>query len=287
MPWAEAISAWSAAHPVWNAVCIAACLFLGAIFLTRIMLQYSVVRSRNHVSFILYIYISTFVMPSQTLVGALCGLITTLACLYAARSFRKGYRFDAVFKCALLFGLLPLLYAPMIIVVAVVPLLLSLLRRRSREIICSVAGLLLPVSAVGYLYWCRGYGVGHMLWYMWNEAAGYDYRVPLHDIPFSVSAVLFVLVAAAAVSIFVFYSSRTGMRAKPYGIMLFFCFMLVLMSAVLFMGGSNAISFSILSVPATAVVSYLISCGHNRLSLATYYVIALGIIVSDVVLLML
>ena len=283
MPWAAAISEWAAAYPVWNTVCIAACLFFGAVFLTRIMLQYFVIRTRNYVPLTLYIYIAAFVMPSQTLVGALCGLITTLGCLQAARSFRKGYCFDAVFRCSLLFGLLPLLYAPMIIVAVTVPVLLSLLRRRWRELVCAMSGLLLPVSAVGYIYWCRGRSVGNMLWYLWQEAAGYDYSVPLRDIPFSVSAVLFVIAAAVAVSVVVFYKSRMGMRARPYRIMLFFCAMLVLSSAVFFMGGSNAVSFSVLSPAVAAAVSYLVSCGRNHLSVAAYYAVAVCIIVSDIV----
>lgn len=130
-------------------------------------------------------------MPSQTLVGVLCGLITTLACLQAARSFRKGYRFDAVFRCALLFGLLPLLYAPMIIAAVSVPVLLFLIRRRWRELVCAAIGLLLPVTIVSYIYWCRGYGIGYMLWYIWQEAvrirllrydSGYS-RYRIHSYP--------------------------------------------------------------------------------------------------------
>lgn len=285
MPWASAISLWADVHPVFNVVCVTSGLFFTAVLLARIMLQYSVVRSRNYVPFIIYMYMATFIMPSQTLVGVLCGLITTLACLQAARSFRKGYRFDAVFRCALLFGLLPLLYAPMIIAAVSVPVLLFLIRRRWRELVCAAIGLLLPVTIVSYIYWCRGYGIGYMLWYIWQEAFGYDYSVMIRDIPVTVSIVILVVAAFLAVSMVLFYKSRTGMRARPYGIMLFFCSMLVLTSPMLFMGGSNAISFSILSAPATMVVSYLISCGHNRLSLATYYMIALGIIVSDAVLL--
>ncbi len=287
MPAAALVSDWAREHPVADVLCTVAALLVSAVCMTRIMLQYSVVRSRNYVSLLIYIYIATFVMPEQTLVGALCGLVTCMGCLQAARSFRKGYRFDSVFRCGLLFGLLPLLYAPMMVTAVVVPLLMVVLRRRTREIACAVFGLVFPIACASYVYWLRGYGIGYMAWYVWQEAVNYHYGVRICDIPPTVAVSAAAISVATLLAVYLFYKRRHDMRARPYRMMLFFMSMLFMMLPSLFVGGSSAMTASVLAAPVSILVSYLISYGHNRLRFATYFLIAGSIIVSDIVLLLL
>lgn len=284
MPLAVSISRWAENHEAWNLILVVFSLFMSALFIARIMLQYSVVRSRNYVAVILYMYLATFLMPSQTLVGCLCGLVTTMGCMYAVRAFRKGYRFDAVFRSALWIGILPLLYAPMIVWILILPLLLAVLKRSLREIAVGMVALLLPFACMSYYYWCMGYDIGYLAWYMWNEATGYDYGFGISDFPLPVLVTVCVVCLTGLLSLIVFYRNRTGMRARPYRIMLFFSVMMLLIVPSVFLGGSNAMTFPIFAVPASSAMTYLVSRAQNGISFVAYFSIAFCIIASQVLL---
>lgn len=105
------------------------------------------------------------VLPGSTLAAAAASLVFAAAVRGCFEVCRDGYAFSPVFFAAFCAGLLPMIYAPALPLAVVVPLALLVFKRPAREAIVALAGLMLPVAAVSYVWW----------------GAGHDFMQPLGD----------------------------------------------------------------------------------------------------------
>ena len=151
------LSRWQNMHPT-AALCVSGAVWFAAGWIIGL-----VVRVRE-----LYFVRTTITIPVYGI--AACGIIwagDTLAAsvaslLFAAAirsyisSFRDGYGFSQIFFGSLCMGLLPLLYAPAVTLLALVPLAVIIFKRSMREAIVAVAGLIFAPLAVSYIFWAAG-----------------------------------------------------------------------------------------------------------------------------------
>lgn len=78
-------------------------------------------------------------------------------------ALRNGYSFDRLFRGSMFLGAVPLLQPALTPLAAVLPLVLLLFKRTTREGIVASAGLLLVPLAAGYLCWACGLPFGEPL----------------------------------------------------------------------------------------------------------------------------
>jgi len=71
-------------------------------------------------------------------------------------ALRNGYSFDRLFRGSMFLGMVPLLQPALTPLAAVLPMVLLLFKRTTREGIVALAGLLLVPLAAGYLCWACG-----------------------------------------------------------------------------------------------------------------------------------
>ena len=91
-------------------------------------------------------------LSDDYLTGFLASFLLVRAVCDFCASYRTGYTFDALFRGALYLGILPLLYAPALLLVPFLPIVTLLFKRTFREWIVAIAGLLLPAAALCYVH---------------------------------------------------------------------------------------------------------------------------------------
>lgn len=90
------------------------------------------------------------------LAGFAASMLLALATKNYCRAFCNGYGFDAIFRASLYLGLMPLIYAPALPLLLLLPLAVLLFRRTFREVVVATAGLLLPIFTACYVSWGSG-----------------------------------------------------------------------------------------------------------------------------------
>lgn len=92
----------------------------------------------------------------EYLIGFTVTLLLALSTQHFARSYINGYGFSALFRASLYLGLIPLILAPALPLLLLVPVTLLLFRRTLREVVVAFAGAALPLLAASYIYWGCG-----------------------------------------------------------------------------------------------------------------------------------
>ena len=153
----SALDSWQSGHPV-PALCAAAVVWFIAGWVIGL-----VVRVRE-----LYFVRTTITIPIYGI--AACGIfiahdslsaaVTSLLFAIAVRAyfeaFRDGYGFSPVFFGSLCLGALPLLYAPAVTLMLLMPLATVVFKRSAREALVALTGLIFAPLTVCYLNWGAG-----------------------------------------------------------------------------------------------------------------------------------
>lgn len=95
-------------------------------------------------------------IPCDSLTAALTSLLLIVSVRAFFDSFRDGYGFSSIFLGSICLGALPLLYAPAVALMLLMPLSVMVFKRSAREAIVAVAGLLLVPLTVCYIHWGIG-----------------------------------------------------------------------------------------------------------------------------------
>ncbi len=135
---------------------------INAVLITRFLTRYSVTVIRVYIAFVFYIIFARsafWPVPGLSTSTATMFLVLSTGRMVAA--FKRSYRFEDVFLSSFYLGLLPMLFAPSIYILAILPIVLIIYRRTIREFVVSIAGVLLPVLLCSVIWWALGYDFGH------------------------------------------------------------------------------------------------------------------------------
>jgi hypothetical protein len=214
--------------------------------------------TRNYLPFQFFVIAACGVWFSgELLASCLAALLLALSTKHFVESFRKDYRFEDSFRAGLFLGLIPLLYAPGVVLLLLIPVVSSIYRRSAREFTVSLAGVLLPVPAAGFLYWAFGKVpefVYTEIWRCLSTMPAIDYPAQIPIVATAVAGLAVVLALAAVVW---FMTHRKGMRTKQRGIMYHVSFMLILTLALpAIPGGLSPSSIPLVAIPIAMAVPY-------------------------------
>ena len=120
---------------------------LNATLLAGMIVRYSVSAVRTYLPMAVYAMTAYGIcFPAGSVSATLVPLLLILGSTQMIAAFKRSYQFEHVFKSAFCIGLLPMLYAPALPLVLIVPVTLVLYRRTLREAVVAAAGLLLQIG---------------------------------------------------------------------------------------------------------------------------------------------
>lgn len=259
---------------VWTCVAGGVAIFVCAVLLTSIVVRYSVSPVRTYLPMSLYMAAACGAyLPEASVSAMLLPLILADACSNAVESFRRTYRFGQVFQSAFLVGMAPMLYAPSIVAVLIVPVTLVLYRRTAREAVAAVIGVMMPLFLCSMAWWVAGESFG----YMAEELADNLFArqtVSLSDavadggiaiqLYFGVYGLLTLL------SMVVVLVNMSSMRTRPRRVAIHFMWLAVICGGIVYLSGGNAVSLWILAVPCSVLLSMLFVYRSGWASILVY-----------------
>lgn len=146
----------SAAPLATRLLCVAV-LFGGGLVLGRTSVRCALYPTHTYIAMPLYGLCAALLLPGDDCaVQCTASLLLILGVRNLYASCRNGYSFDPLFRGAFWLGLLPLVLAPTLPLVVLVPAALILFKRSAREACVALFGLLLPFAACSYGYWLAG-----------------------------------------------------------------------------------------------------------------------------------
>lgn len=249
----------------WNRILAAVIVLTAGMALTLTATRYMLYGTRTYLPMLGFLAICCAPAAGiPTLAGACCALLLTYALRKGVESFKRRYCFDALFRAGLALGTLPLLYAPAVVLVAVLPAALVIYKRSAREAVAAAAGLLLPLGAGSYLCWAVA-DSGGLLWNalrqaltapgmavcnIWNVIAGQD--TIAGTIPVAAAASMTTaLLILGTVSLLLLYPR---MRTRTRKIHQHLLFLLAVCLPVMLLPGSGNEALALLAVPGGLVI---------------------------------
>lgn len=238
--------------------------------------KYTPATNRNYLPPQIFLAVATgLVIPGEALAGLLAAWLFVLSVRQFASSFHKDYRFPEVFRAGLYLGLMPLLYAPTAAIAPIVAIVsLSIYRRSWREFTVSLAGLLLPVPAAGFVHWAMGLPADFIYRELWRVAttpAGEDFFRDFMPLPSTVVAgVTAVLVLTG---VFWAVTHKKGIRKTQQKFMLVSALSMAIVAVTALLPGTSPTIMPIIAVPAALCVPYAFSGKLAGISSIVYYVV--------------
>ncbi len=150
------VSDFQLSHPTFAACIAAVVIFLAALWLGRIIAVSNLYSLNTSIQLqTLTILMWSSAIGDKFLLSSLITALTAYALgsvLLSVRNIEHGNTFNA----ALALSLLLTLYTPSVVLWPFIPIILIIKGITLRELIIAVAGLLLPISGVLYIYWLVG-----------------------------------------------------------------------------------------------------------------------------------
>lgn len=262
------------AYPGWSRLLAGFIILFTGMCTGRITIRYNLYTVGTCLAIPLYAIIACgiFIGPDY-LAGFTASMLLALAGKNYCRSFCNGYGFDAIFRASLYLGALPLVYAPALPLLLLLPLALLLFRRTLREVAVALAGVLLPVLTLCYIGW----GAGDAFPLPFLELG----NAFMAGIPLQVfrSMTLSTLIMSAGIAVldlaalFFFLSDIYAAGTKSRFVLIYIIGMLLLALAVLFTPAATAGAFALFAVPSAVLLPVLFVRIHRGLALPIYLIL--------------
>ena len=170
------------------------------------------------------------------------------------RAVRSDVSVAPIFDASLWLSLLPLLYAPAVLLWIIMPIFLLTISITSREWIISFVGLLVAPLVALYVSWLRGGEFGDIAIDYWSQLRSNSHLMSIERIPLLELSMIAISLLLSVIGMFIATFSECHPRTKVRLAML--SLMVVICSASLLLPSSSLISITLM-VPALALLSAL------------------------------
>lgn len=145
--------------PFWSYVIWLCTLIYSGMSLGRCGIRFSIFPAYTVIGIPIFgIIASGILMSHEMLLSAAVLVVLLLATKYMLRYIMLSESYGDLSLSLLYFGLLPLLYAPMALLIPAMPVVLLLIKPYWRDWVTGVVSLLFPLLALCYWSWCGGLG---------------------------------------------------------------------------------------------------------------------------------
>lgn len=278
MPLAAALTRFTLAHGWWAAVCGAVVVVWTLLIVVQLSVKYAPASSRNYLPPQIFLVVAGGIaMSGQALAAIFASWLFALSIRQFAFSFHKGHSFTELFHAGFWLGLIPLLYAPAALWALPVALsALVIFRRSSREAVVCLAGLVLPLSAAGFVHWAAGSGGGYVWSKLWRCVV--DAPAVAMSLPLITLAVALPVVALVSSALVRAAGMRKNLRKTPYKFVAFTAFVLLWTLGSSATPGTTATLFPLLGVPCSVIVPYAFVGRRAGVSTAIYCLILAAVL---------
>lgn len=263
---------------VWRYVFTLLAIIATAILVARITIAYKAVQGRSFIAPVMYALAAAgVILPFDSTAAPLAGLLLAASSEQAISSFRRKYRFGAVFNSAFMLGFIPLLYAPAVVLLPILAVTLVIYQRNMRETVTAVFALLLPFFLCSTGWWFADYRFGYIGAAFASElVSGYGLSVTdtfgSYYLPVLAFCTIYVSVLFLSAAMLARRYSRYGTRTRY--IYLHSLLLLVLTGAAFFLpSASPAVSVSLSAIPASILASHLLANLKPGAALACYLIL--------------
>ncbi len=260
MPAAASLSGFSVEYP-WLAVISVVVLLMWTLFIiVQLTVRYASASSRNYLPMQFFLITACgVVIPGEALASFLAAWLLALSTRQFVSSFRKDFRFQEVFRAGFYLGFIPLFYAPGILLLLIIPLVLLLYRRSGRELAVCIVGAMMPVPGAGFLYWACGESPSFIyreIWRCVSERPPLDYPAQVPVVASVVAGIVVLLVLRAVVW---YLTHRRGMRTRQRKAMAHVSLMLFVAFLSFLIPGYSPVAVPLLAIPVAMAVPYSFS----------------------------
>ncbi len=196
-------------------------------------------------------------LPGDCLIGFSASFLLARVMRNYCSSYRNGYAFTPLFRGSLYLGMLPLLYAPALLLVVLLPLTALLFKRTIRELIVAAGGVLLPVSAFCYLHWAFGGGLTEPVEQLFDALTAGSGLHLLGRAPIVSILQLVVLLSAVLCALFYFLNDLYASSSKARAILTVVAWLFLLCCSAFLLPGTTVELFPLLAVPAALLLPFL------------------------------
>jgi len=277
---AAVLGRWSAAfqtaHPVPASVLAAAIFFTAGWLLGQVVRVRELYFVRTTVTIPFYGIVACGIFVAHdSLTAALASVFSVAAVRGFYSSFRDGYGFSPLFFASFSLGTIPLLYAPALPMISLMPLAVLLFKRSAREAIVAAAGILLPAATACYIAWGAGGDLLQPLRDTWEAMlAASGYRLFGHM--GMGSGILFSYLLALVLSaIFFCCINIYSLGARARYITIFNICAFIVSLAVPAMPGATPGALAVVAVPAALMIPAMLVRLNKNVSTALYLALIL------------
>lgn len=189
------------------------------------------------------------------LVTSLATLFMLMGSKYLMRCVMRTSSFGDLSLSMLFFGAVPLVFAPAAVVVyAVMPLMIIVVKTNLREWIVAAVSLLLPLLALCYVGWCCGGEFAAPVLRMADlllTPSGFNFYRMLNPAVILQIGLLLVMVLC---SVSLIISDRYSLKVKARAVMRFNALLLLAMTALFFLPSATVTLFPLVAVPAAILL---------------------------------
>ncbi len=214
------------------------------------------------------------VLSPDTLLAAAVSFCFAVAIYLLLRSLHSAGEKDSVFFASILLGVMVLLYPPSIVLVAVIPLSVFILALSLRQALIMVVGYALPLLAASYAVW---YGGDDMLQFGRNlisvlsiQGMGEIVQIPYLSITMIVAVAAILVWGAVYV---VLRPDKRFMMVRVRRSLNLFVWIILLTLLMLFLSSCDLIVVTIIAVPLTILLSFVLDAMPNNQSTIAYWVL--------------
>lgn len=261
--------------------------FLSATMLTGIIVRYSVSSIRTYLPMIIYTLTAYGIyFPVGSVSATVIPLLLTMSCGRMIASFKRSYQFGNVFRAGFYLGIIPMIYAPGMLLIAILPAALVIYRRTLRESAVALAGLLLPWLYCSVIWWGAGepwnYISGQLIDGVTFAGTAPSFLKTLVTADIWKKSFLALYSGIALYSVTVILRRLRSMRTRARKIYIHFLWLFLLCIGLLFIPGGNITSLALLAVPGCVIVTAFFIRYRGWLPLGLYLLLIAAVVCINI-----
>ncbi len=247
----------------------------------QLTVRYAPIAERGYLPVPVYVIAACgVIVPGEALASYTAALLLALSTRQMVNAFRKEMRFEEVFRAGFYLGFIPLLYAPGVVLMLLVPILGSLYRRSARELAVGIAGAAIPLTGAWFITWVSGSDAAGLFTEFWR-AVSVRQEFPFAGIPVTAYVCAGLLAVLAILAATGFFSGRKGMRTRPRKMMAHALLVLSLTAASIAVPGNSPSLLPLLAVPTALAVPHAFTRKLAVLSTIVYCVLIIAVVSLD------
>lgn len=213
-------------------------------------------------------------MASDMLLAAILSSLFTAAVYLLLRSINSAGEKDSLFFAAALLGAMVPLYPPSIVLAALLPLSMLLLALSVRQVVIMIVGYVLPPLAAAYVTWYGGAEFGAIFRDIFTDLVtpqmGAITQIPY--VALAMVATIFAVLIWGTVYI-TFNPGKLSRVTRARRSLHLFVWTTLVVLTMLFFPSRDLTIFSLLAVPTSILLSFMLGVLPNNPSTISYWIL--------------